>query len=236
MTADPLELMPLPARWPYRADPPQRYWVNYARYQQGGGLVRLEDDIRGFTAGGRNDGDIARFYFFCLAFDQLMKEGVKGDFAELGVYRGNTAAVIAGMARRMGTTAWLLDTFEGFNPDDLQGVDAGQKMQFADTSLEAVRALVGEDNVRYIEGYFPDSASQMPENLSFSLVHIDCDLYAPMLHALNYFYARLLPGGYLFLGHSESLYKVDDNFRLVHFPGTTGYLKPPWDMVRANHD
>jgi Macrocin-O-methyltransferase (TylF) len=205
MSADDPRLAPRPERWPYRADPPQRYWGNYARYQLGGGLVRLEEDIRGFTAGENNDGDISRFYFFCLAFDQLMKEGVRGDFAELGVYRGNTAAVIATMARRMGTTAWLLDTFEGFNPDDLRGVDANQKMQFTDTSLDAVRALVGEQNVRYVKGYFPDSAAQMPERLSFSLVHIDCDLYAPMLQALDYFYDRMLPGGYLIVHDYASL-------------------------------
>ena len=205
MSADPPGTAPRPERWPYRADPPQRYWGNYARYQQTGGLVRLEEDIRGFTAGGANDGDIARFYFFCLAFDQLMKEGVTGDFAELGVYRGNTAALIATMARRMGSTAWLLDTFEGFNPDDLRGVDANQKMQFADTSLDAVRALVGDESVRYVKGYFPDSAAQMPEGLCFSLVHIDCDLYAPMLHALNYFYDKLLPGGYLVIHDYASL-------------------------------
>src|ERR1041385_26086 len=61
-------------------------WGNYARYQLGGGRIRLEEDIRGFTAGDTNDGDISRFYFFCLAFDQLIKEGVRGDFAELGVF------------------------------------------------------------------------------------------------------------------------------------------------------
>jgi macrocin-O-methyltransferase TylF-like protien len=205
MSADDPHLAPRPARWPYRADPPQRYWGNYARYQLGGGRIRLEEDIRGFTAGDTNDGDISRFYFFCLAFDQLIKEGVRGDFAELGVYRGNTAAVIATMARRMGTTAWLLDTFEGFNPDDLRGVDANQKMQFTDTSLDAVRALVGEPNVRYVKGYFPDSAAQMPERLSFSLVHVDCDLYAPMLQALEYFYDRMLPGGYLIIHDYASL-------------------------------
>lgn len=44
---------------------------------------------------------------------------------------------------------------------------------------------------------------------------------------VQHFFSNLLPGGYFFLGHSESLYKVDDNFRLVHFPGTTGYFKPP---------
>ena len=35
----------------------------------------------------------------------------------------------------------------------------------------------------------------------------------------------LLPHGYLFLGHSESLYGVSDDFRLVHFPGATAYVK-----------
>jgi len=44
---------------------------------------------------------------------------------------------------------------------------------------------------------------------------------------IQHFYANLLPGGYLFLGHSESLYQVDDQFHLVHFPGTIGYWKTP---------
>lgn len=44
---------------------------------------------------------------------------------------------------------------------------------------------------------------------------------------VQHFYSNLLPGGYLFLGHAESLYQVDDTFRLVHFPGTIGYWKLP---------
>ena len=189
--------VPRPAHWPYRADPPGRYWGNYERYQLRGGQIRLEDDIKGFTAGQTNDGDISRFYFFCLAFDQLSKEGVRGDFVELGAYKGHTATLLARMARRAGSTAWILDTFEGFNPEDLQGIDAEHRMEFGDTSLEAVRALVGDDHVRYIKGYFPESTSQMPPELSFAMVHIDCDLYVPIRHALSYFYPRLVPGGYL---------------------------------------
>lgn len=44
---------------------------------------------------------------------------------------------------------------------------------------------------------------------------------------MQHFYSNLLPGGYLFLGHAESLYQVDDRFHLVHFPGTISYWKPP---------
>lgn len=42
---------------------------------------------------------------------------------------------------------------------------------------------------------------------------------------IQHFYNNLLPHGYLFLGHSESLYGVNDEFHLVHLPGATAYLK-----------
>jgi len=44
---------------------------------------------------------------------------------------------------------------------------------------------------------------------------------------VQHFYNSLLPGGYFFLGHSESLYGIHDKFQLVHFPGATAYLRAP---------
>src|SRR5215471_4298216 len=124
--------------WNYRADPPQRYSSNYQRYLERGGEVRFEEDVAGFVATGKNNGDMARYYFFCLALDQLTKEELPGDLAEIGVYKGETATLIAKIARRLGKAAWLLDTFEGFDPKDLQGIDYGQPEQFDDTSLDSV--------------------------------------------------------------------------------------------------
>ncbi|HUM06636.1 MAG TPA: protein-glutamate O-methyltransferase CheR [Terriglobales bacterium] len=43
--------------------------------------------------------------------------------------------------------------------------------------------------------------------------------------AIEQFHSSLQPHGYLFLGHSESLYGVTDKFKLVHFPSATGYAK-----------
>jgi len=42
---------------------------------------------------------------------------------------------------------------------------------------------------------------------------------------IQHFYNNLLPHGYLFLGHSESLYGVTDDFQLVHLPSATAYVK-----------
>jgi chemotaxis protein methyltransferase CheR len=42
---------------------------------------------------------------------------------------------------------------------------------------------------------------------------------------VQHFYSGLLPGGYFFLGHAESLYQVNEQFRLIHLPGTTVYWK-----------
>lgn len=43
---------------------------------------------------------------------------------------------------------------------------------------------------------------------------------------VQHFYANLMSGGYLFMGHAESLFQVDDKFRSVHFPGAIAYWKP----------
>jgi len=43
---------------------------------------------------------------------------------------------------------------------------------------------------------------------------------------INHYFTNLNFGGYFFLGTSESLMKLNDQFHLVHFPGTIAYWKP----------
>jgi chemotaxis protein methyltransferase CheR len=43
---------------------------------------------------------------------------------------------------------------------------------------------------------------------------------------INHFFSNLNFGGYFFLGTSESLMKLNNEFHLVHFPGAIGYWKP----------
>jgi hypothetical protein len=177
---------------------PQRYVVDVDTYKRIGGTVDLEAFVKGFVPDGAVQTDMTRFYAFSLIFEQLLKENVPGDLLELGTYQGRTAALLATMARRMRRTLYVLDTFEGFDERDLAGPDSSARVgTFSDTSLEAVRARVGEESVRYVKGYFPETANQLPPDGRYALVHIDCDLYAPILSALEYFYPRLTPGGFI---------------------------------------
>ena len=43
---------------------------------------------------------------------------------------------------------------------------------------------------------------------------------------VEHFFNGLTPGGYFFLGNSESLFGIYDQFHLIHFPNATGYCKP----------
>lgn len=54
------------------------------------------------------------------------------------------------------------------------------------------------------------------------LIYFDLD---SKRRVIRHFRDSLLPHGYLFLGNSESLYGVSGDFQLVHFPGSTGYMK-----------
>ena len=94
-----------------------------------------------------------------LNIKQVIADGIEGDFAELGVWRGNTAAVLAHYAANSGRKVFLFDTFQGFDSKDLKGIDAAQQMQFADTSVDLVKEVIGthSDVCEFERGYFPDS-------------------------------------------------------------------------------
>lgn len=89
---------------------PQKYTENIEKYLARGGILDLETDIQKFA-----NNDQTRFFAFCLIVDQIAKDKVPGDFAELGVFKGNSAQFLASIARRLDRTTYLLDTFEGFD-------------------------------------------------------------------------------------------------------------------------
>lgn len=178
---------------------PQRYSTNRANYR---GPVHYQEDLKVFSGrDGLNADDPARFDFFCLAVDLLVRDGVKGDFVELGVYKGQTAAVLGRFAERLGRTIYLLDTFKGWDARDLVGKDAMTPNVFDDSSVAIVAKKLEDAGVGnaavIIQGSFPETATHIPETARFAFVHLDCDLGVPMSVALRFFYPRVSTGGFI---------------------------------------
>jgi hypothetical protein len=121
--------------WLYTSYVPDRYSDRLEKYISRGGTFDRNDLNKYLHRNANNTGDITRYYFLRLTIDQLYKEGVAGDVAELGVYKGNTAFILAEYARRVKSTAYLLDTFDGFDQRDLVGIDAQTMVDFSNTSL-----------------------------------------------------------------------------------------------------
>ncbi len=167
----------------------------------------------------RNYPDKVRLYNFWLQIQRIEKDGIEGDFAELGVYKGDSAKLLHLMAP--GRAIHLFDTFEGFTGTDLQP-ETGEAStyttkNFADTSINKVLKNIGGDpaHIKVHAGYFPQSADGLDDVL-YAVVNLDADLYNPTKAGLEYFYPHLAPGGVIFIhdyNHKwEGLMKAVDEF------------------------
>lgn len=68
-----------------------------------------------------NSGDLGRFYCIYQNVSHVLEQGVPGDFVELGVFKGNSAAILAHLGRKYQRNTYLFDTFSGFDDRDLKG-------------------------------------------------------------------------------------------------------------------
>lgn len=118
---------------------------------------------------------------------------VPGDMAELGVFAGASARLIADHMQP-GKTLHLFDTFEG-----LPAVGELDAARFAagefSSTLESAREYLNTaESVRFHKGLFPQTAGAV-EDTRFSFVHLDVDIYSSTLAGLEFFYPRMSKGG-----------------------------------------
>jgi len=124
----------------------------------------------------------------------LQASRLGADAAEVGVYRGGTARLIAAAMLDAGARVHLFDTFEGMPSTD-PAHDEHRQGDFSDTSLDAVRRnLAGLDNVAFYPGFFPATAPPVA-HMRFALAHIDVDIYRSVLDCCAFFYPRMVTGG-----------------------------------------
>ena len=155
-----------------------------------------------------------------LAKQCLQVRDLTGSVAEIGVYKGGTAQILADYLPMK--LIHLFDTFEGMPPTNPE-FDIHEPGDFADTSLEAVQALLKDrDNVEFWPGWFPESAEGLTD-LRFCLVHVDVDIYESTKAAIELFWPRLVEGGIM----------VFDDYNAPRCPGTNKAVDEYFDTWQS---
>jgi len=131
---------------------------------------------------------------------EISKKNLKGNVAELGVYKGKFARYINQYFPER--TCYLFDTFEGFDNRDVASEQqknfSSGAQDFSDTSVKGVMNLMPfPSKCVPVKGFFPDSAKGIDD--VFVFVSLDADLYDPIYAGLNFFYPLLVKGGYIFI-------------------------------------
>jgi len=146
--------------------------------------------------------DTVRRDMIILLLRELVARKIEGDLAELGVYRGYSARLIHHYLPER--KFFLFDTFTGFDERDTKSEleQTGRKasaVEFSRTGIERALANIAplNDNIEVVPGYFPQSAQPSLAQRKFAFVHLDADLYEPILAGLNYFYDKVAPGGFI---------------------------------------
>lgn len=145
---------------------------------------------------------------------------IDGAAAEIGTFRGGSAALVAQALQAFSATPreiHVVDTFEGHLDDSFSAHDDPvQHGKFQQTQFEDVREFLGGyPGALVYMGDGPVVASGWPER-SYCFVHLDVDLYQPTIDSLAYFGPRLAAGGAI----------VVDDYGAASCPG----------IVRAVHE
>jgi O-methyltransferase len=120
----------------------------------------------------------------------------QGATAQVGVFRGGSARLIAYATKGSKKPFFLFDTFEGMPKVD-QSVDLHEEGDFKDTSIEAVKKLFNDvPNIQFCKGRFPGTSGPA-NNERFGFVYIDVDIYQSTKDSLDFFYPKMIPGGFM---------------------------------------
>ncbi len=147
--------------------------------------------------------DIAKHLILGVHYAYL--SGVEDDIAEFGTMTGISARTIArAMALlRCPKTLRLFDSFQGMaiaespldktHPFVLAGAwKPGRLKGLNKDELTRIVCKMGlsRDKIKVYEGWFSDTLPELPDDIQFSMLHIDCDLYQSTMDVLDVCFSR----------------------------------------------
>lgn len=139
------------------------------------------------------------YILYALASNALR---LPGEFWECGVYKGGTARLLADLLAEstrpdgQSATLRLFDTFAGM-PEADGKLDVFEAGEYSDTSVDAVRAVVGHPDLAVFHpGFIPDTFDGLNDS-RIAFAHVDVVLYHAIRDCCEFIYPRLVPGGIL---------------------------------------
>jgi len=191
-----------------------------------------------------------RLWSLINAVSYVTAEGISGDFAECGVWRGGSVMAMAGELLRLKVTdrrIWLYDTFTGMTDPTEADVEAGTGVtassMLAQTSVGdgsnvwcVARRSDVEENVfstayprdmfTFVEGDVTQTLlTDVPDQLA--ILRLDTDWYESTAKSLEVLYPRLVVGGVCILddyGHWLGARTAVDEYFAAH--GPRPYMHP----------
>ena len=145
---------------------------------------------------------------FCL--EQVLADGVPGDFIETGVWRGGVCIFARSVFKAHGVqdrTVWVADSFEGVPTTTAEShrMDRELALHTKNDVLAVSEEIVRENFSRYglldeqvafLNGWFADTLPRAPIG-KLAVIRLDGDLYSSTMDALDHLYPKLSPGGYV---------------------------------------
>jgi len=143
-----------------------------------------------------------------------------GFVIECGCYRGLSSYMMCHHYKKVspdfvGNEFVILDSFEGLSkPNSKDALEVGRDGSekffvgegFFATPVEHVKLALSEfPQIEYVKGWVPEILYKMPLR-KYKFVHIDLDLYEPILGALEYFYPLLVTNATIVIDDYGSLY------------------------------
>jgi len=191
--------------------------------------------------------DVPRLKLLYELTKELDCQGIPGDLVTCGVYRGGSAAVLAGANIKSGVQrkSWLFDSFQGLpEPTERDGFEAQETYYkgWCGAGEDEVRRLFARlglmsSNVHIVRGWFEDTLPRAPLQ-QIALLHIDADWYDSMRICLTTLFDRVQPNGVIVLddyGRWEGCRNATSDFfsarnldlALLRYCGPAAYFRKP---------
>lgn len=162
-----------------------------------------------------------RYYSLAQIAKMAAQKFNNHDIAECGVWKGHSAYMLAKTFsdEAFSGTFHIFDSFEGGLSEKVEkdtnllrhmsGGEIREEKEIFSSQKEDVSKVLSDFNfIKLYEGWIPERFNEVSDQI-FSFVHIDVDLYKPTLDSLEFFWPKVVDGGFV----------VVDDYGSSQFPG-----------------